>query len=264
MSTSSTTGFGFISFDPSNAVVNNRSSIYVSDSSFLGTSVSTTGATGYTTNAEYADTSFGATAASTQYRIVAAGVRIRYIGTELNRGGQVVGLEDPTHSTLNGRVLTSFDLELESARMAVGRDWATVLYHPVVNEEYNFQNTFPPVNMTADLSYYMGLVVAAPTATTPATFEWEAYVVAELQGRNVQSKTMSHVDLTGFSAVHTAQVSSEYLRPSTVPTPVREQGFMVEVRSVVRNGLTWVGQHALGALKTVAVDALRAAPAMLM
>jgi len=234
-----TQGFGWIVAEPFYAVANNQAAVYFTTAAYTDTSSTAidyvtppTGLSSATTNSDYVSTQFGTAADDAVFRVVSAGVRVRYSGTEVNRGGIMVGFHDPNHKPLQGSLFS--DVNNQEAKVATQVDdkmWTTVLWKPVDTDEMDFQTAFPS---SVGVSYPMGVVIVAePTSN----FQFEAYFNYEISGRNVQGKSLSPVDITGFNAVHNAIQTSSAMNPQ-----VGNNG------KLVSNVLTIAG-HAMDALK---------------
>jgi len=143
-----------------------------------------------------------------QGRVVSAGLRIRYIGTELNRGGEIVGLQHPSHSGLNGYTVPLMNAYKETARLPVIRPWTTLLYRPVETTDLNFNIGLAP----AGQQFFMGFIInSATSVASPASYENEFFSNLELQGAAVQNKKPSHVDVVGHGAVNAITNMSDTL-----------------------------------------------------
>jgi hypothetical protein len=222
--TSSTTNIGFILLTPTNFIANNLGGCFTTDSTFAGTAFTNagTGVINNGSNSEYSAASFGSGVTLAKYRMVSAGIRVRYIGTNLNLGGQLVAYQDPDHQSLITRTITDIDGETESRRLPYSRDkWSKVLYRPAYDEENNFQAVFPPI---AGATQFMGIITESAVASQP--FEWETFAVFEVIGRNVRAKTLSEVDPAGYAAVHTASLHPQNLLPNQVPPEQQEQSMV--------------------------------------
>lgn len=198
------------------------------------------------TNAPYDSSRFSPTPPTDQVtaRVVSSGLRIRYIGTELNRGGQVIALLDPSHDDLGGRSIADFLAERESKKFAVEREWITVLYKPFLREELDFTNSQPA-------PFIMGFIVQAPVGVT-AAFEFEFYTNLEYEGKIVRSKTPSHADPVGFSAVSTAALTSPALNPTTKTSSQRTGEFINNALSAVEHSATSTASFVQRAAHTAA------------
>lgn len=163
---------------------------------YAGTTIVTSGAgvVAASPNSDYTSASFSSQAL--QWRPVGCGIRIRYTGTELARGGTVYALEQPDHlslATLNASDLLKYDA---CHRFPVDRQWTEVCYAPISMTEVEYTNSAALLSGDPIL----GLLVAAPS-TTSITFDYEYYIHVELVGRAARGKTPSHSDETGFGTV---------------------------------------------------------------
>lgn len=214
---STTSGVGGLVYTPEGLVANDNPGVYFSaianvnsttpDPS-LGTPNTPLSAT---SNSEFTTSEIGS---SLSYRVVSSGVRIRYIGTELNRGGQVICLAAPNHETLSGFTeaqLLSYDF---GTKLPVDRRWINLVYHPVDGNDLAFQATIPTAANAQGYGWnYMAILVLAPGGlTTPSCpMEFEVYTNFELVGKLARGIQNSEADPAGFAAVNTASSSSNEL-----------------------------------------------------
>ena len=225
-------GFGFIAIAPNNGIANNGLAVFLNTPASASTSfnfLAGANAQGRNTNSQYPFAAFAA-GNNLQYRIVSAGLKIRYVGSELIRGGQIVGIHHPAHYSLQGYDIALLDAYIESSRLPVSRDWTSVVYHPVDTDDLDWQNTFPPNGASpTDTTLYMGLCVQSPDSTgaNPLQFEYEAHFNYELSGPLVLNKEPSHVDPVGHGAVNASAMITETVRkPHNVPTTVVADGLV--------------------------------------
>jgi len=207
-----TASTGFIWCDPQLGINNNVDSVLFSLNTYAGTTFALFGVVGVAaaqTNSDYASTQIAVN--DITYRVVSSGLRIRYIGTELNRGGQIVACSDSNHNSLLNRSLTDLDQEINSKRFPVTREWVTVIMRPVRDADDDFGVNPTLIPTTTSLSWYNGIIVESPG--DPITFEWEYYSVYEAQGQNVRGQTPSHVDPVGYGAVNMMTNFTKHLDP---------------------------------------------------
>lgn len=223
------TSMGYVAIAPT--CTNNLASIYVTDSSFAGTSLSA-GAVGvsaiFNTANAYASGAFLPASSSTDAmvgRIVAVGLRVRYIGSELNRSGLIYGLVHPAHSSLHSFTIPQMTSYRECVRRPVSRAWTTIVASAVNFDE----STYPDVSDLIALSvspynqaqleacfpFSTGssvtssnptlgafIMAFAVTGTTGNAYEWELITHQELIGAQVQNAvTPSHSDQVGLSHI---------------------------------------------------------------
>lgn len=215
-----TTGFGFIAIDPINAchndnvLVNGTSTGFVifSTATYAGTTIVLPGATVASDggNSDYLAANFGIAADLNTVRVVGAGLRIKYSGTELNRGGSVVAFHDPDHESVVNRSFA--DIRGEDLARQMGpnsnNDWMHITWGIADNVDVDFipnNATLNALPNTVDQGCFpMGIVVESPPGA-PGLFDYEVVVGLEISGRNVRGKRLSNADAVGFQA---AQVTS--------------------------------------------------------
>lgn len=207
--------------------------VVVTRSDYDGDVAPTTGpgTAAFQSNAPYPFTDWGSGVDQLTSRVVACGLRVRYIGTELNRGGQMIALADPSHSNMAGRTIVSLNGELETRKFPATREWVTVLYKPFFRDELDFVTGTPH-------AFILGVVIQAPDASTPVEYEFEMYAIHEYEGRKVRGKSPSHSDPVGFSAITSAALTSTALNPTTERTPQRSHNFFTDIFHSIENSAT--------------------------
>lgn len=149
----------------------------------------------------------------------------------------MVALQEPTHDSLAAATITIMDAQDQSVRFKVNERWTYLTYRPVQESETEFSSTPVAAN------FFMAMMINAPDATTSAAFEFEIYTNLEFSGSTVRGVTGSHVDLAGYSAVHTvAQISKSRL-PHQEEINKKEKSFLQEVETYALKGLSWVWNH---------------------
>lgn len=251
-----TLGIGFVWFDPRVGAVNDLNCVFYTDNTFAGTafSVPPTVGVGFSkSNSGLVSTQFGPQA-TLAYRVVSAGVRARWTGTELNRGGQMICLQNPNHASLLGLAPVNLDLVQQTVRLPVKDDqWTNTLFFPLDSDDLNFRKTFPNTATAADSdSYYIGIMFVAPSGGTGGTFEWEVYFNHELTGYNVRGQTPSHNDPSGFAAVNAVTNFTNHLLPSNVPSARKAEEFLGAAATYLEQGLSWGVQNAPRVLASTA------------
>jgi len=237
-----TGSYGWIVSDPSWNVANTNG-VFATDATYAGVAatginlVAGAGITAFQSNSDYVVAQIGTQLV--QYKVVAHGLRIRYTGTELNRGGTIVAFSDPSHNSLQARTYANFQAELTSRQFPFGREWINVLYKPVVTSDLNTTGLFPTFTpATNDPTFYNGFFINSAVAGSP--FEFECYTLFEFEGAPVRGQTASHADPAGFAAVQSATLNS----PTTLPregsdSQAHEETFLQEVAdALVTTGST--------------------------
>lgn len=139
-----------------------------------------------------------------QARTVGFGMRIRYIGPESSRSGQIVGLRHPDNESLVGFSDTQIRTYESAKTFANKKDWVYALYRPVQPREYEFS----PDDCTAsDGINFKWSIAFTITGTTdingnpsPAPFEAELIRFVEYIG-SIDNITQTHVDVQGVGVV---------------------------------------------------------------
>ena len=184
-------GFGFVAARPmpasdlpngfatTNAYPGNASSL-VSTAS-VGLPVSN--------NSPYVSTDFSSDTVS--FRVVAFGLRVRWGGTELNRGGKVIMFEEPEHiDLLNGNfsqvIVEGYD-RAKSARWAA-QGWHSATYQPVQPSEIHYHTDVT----SGSAQRYM--LAAFFTGIPLETIDYEIVTHLEFIGRSVRGKTPTPYD----------------------------------------------------------------------
>jgi hypothetical protein len=236
---------GFICLDPTHASFNDVPAVISSKSSYAGAIMDLNNVADTNldlSNSDYAETAIGPTSPGLSYRVVAAGLRIRYRGTELDRGGTIHALVDPCHDPLLNRTVSNMDAEMQSKQLPVTKQWTTILYRPAHQGELLLSSTppiaaskNPAITAASGFFWYMGAIITPPTNTSFSSFEYEAFVVTEYQGRNVRGQVTTHTDPIGLSAAVQATVN---LRPTQASTETISRTAFTTFANVVRDGMT--------------------------
>jgi hypothetical protein len=193
--------FGYVVVRPGSLAASDQNSVFYTDSSFAGTAIATsgTGVLAAKSNSDYVNAQFGIS--GVQFRLVTVGVRIKYRGTELNRGGRVIALEEPDHQSLiglNASALLAYR-QATSLRPTGGDKWMELVSSgPKVPEELEYSAVFSGGQTNG---HYL---VFAFEGQANMAFEFEVFANFELIGSAVRGKTPSHHDGPGAFAVSNA------------------------------------------------------------
>jgi hypothetical protein len=217
---------------------------HTSTSSIANSFTTTSGVSAGGFNATFNISQWTADAANSR-RVVAAALAVRYRGTELNRGGSVFGVMDPTHSSLANIGLTYDNFVSRYPLLEprpVGRKWHMISWRPVREDELSFSNTLSNSANAATLGIMIKGPGNASSTPTPGAYEWRAIVRYEAQGPIVNRFAHSPclADPVGFAAVLSAQ--TEY---GVVEEPGFGQklvGGVVRAGKLVVNAASGVGQ----------------------
>jgi hypothetical protein len=139
-----------------------------------------------------------------RWRIVGHGLRVRYSGTELNRGGRLVSFsiddEDLTASQANDLLKNQ-----NSATHPVTRSWRTVAYRPFDPDQVDY------TPLTSHRDQQLGFYVEG--GTPGSLWEYQTVRFWELlptPDKPVPMTTKSHSDITGLSAARDWIANSIY------------------------------------------------------
>ena len=183
--------------------------VYCSSAAFAGNTgipvlnTTTTGVVALNHNGDYSSIQFSAQSA--QVRLVSMGFRVRWAGTELNRGGRVLLYEDPEHAdwSTTGLSISQFLANEKSREFKMSEDWLTLCQSgPVMPQEYDFATTpFGPYGSSASPAHYMLCLIQCAAGSL---IDFEVYWNYEVSGRNVRGKSRSEADDLGFTTVSSA------------------------------------------------------------
>jgi len=189
-----TGGFGYVLAN-GRGMKNDVHGAYFSSSAFTGITMAAagTGVNGADANADTGSGDFSAN--TTQGRLVSFGVRVRYRGTELNRGGRYLTLEEPDHGNMADYAASDLLAEEKCNEHAVGSDWVQVcLSGPVAPADYDFTTC-------TDINVANNYLAVAVESTPGNLFDFEVFWNYELVGAPVRGKTYSEADDAGVGAV---------------------------------------------------------------
>lgn len=195
---------GWIGVAPK-ALSNDGRYIVVTTSSYAGTDF-TPSSTLPTGALELKDTKFPwASNAPRNCRVVACALRVRYTGTELNRGGSIIAVPNNSRANYNSATYAMLSNLPTSSISPVTRGWTSILWNSAIYGDYQYQGDAGE-NMTSGAEH-AGLICMV-TGTPGNTFEFEVirYIEATDNGAGsspftVPSTTMSHSDPVGLGVV---------------------------------------------------------------
>lgn len=144
---------------------------------------STTNSTSPYTTAQFSSTGL-------RSRCVLAGCRVRYIGTELNRGGRILPIVFPNHRNIDG-VQSSMILALQGyTSEKFDNKWHSIRWIPQYTHETDYEPTAIVVDdADAPNNTQIGIYIESPTVGSQ--FEWELVYYHEIVGTTF-SLTESH------------------------------------------------------------------------
>lgn len=137
------------------------------------------------------------------YRVVGAGIRLRYIGNELNRAGVIHAIEEPNHASLSNLQPTQLQQFESYFDCAVTREWSQLTYTPVSEVEFAYLPDLlsnPAGSYPAEtFQHSIGFLVEGTAPASP--FQFEAIMLAEVVGSQVRDLKEAESDSQGRDAV---------------------------------------------------------------
>jgi len=164
-----------------------------------------------------------------KYRIVGAGLRIKYTGNMVNASGIIACVEQSDHETLSGLTLDAvsqldsyFSVSVVSAMEKKEDPWTYLTYTPVAMDDFDFNpdtiaNATWPAN--GNKNHFIGAILSG-IPTGGDYFSWEAIVHYEAIGQAVRGKTNTPSDPMGTAAVLNT-ITPETQKKNNTPEPVK-------------------------------------------
>jgi hypothetical protein len=229
---SGTNGFGYIVFDPWLFIVNDLNSLtdgvqnvglYATNATNDVYSVVTNTLFGdaqtrwnaYVSNSPYQKSDFIGTNAADEtvslakYRVVAAGIRIRYVGATLTNQGELLAAREATNDDIPDRYtfqqLLGWQNSTTGSLKTFSKKWWSCIYVPATPDDYTYDSllsNYPEDAPSLSRQSHKCMVIAIDGAntTTPAAISFQAFAHYELIG--APQRTLSHSDIAGLSTVH--------------------------------------------------------------
>jgi len=181
--------------------------------------------------------SSGSTVQGVKYRVVAAGIRLQYVGNALTRSGTYHMIQTPDHASLSNSSINSLSNIPSYMEKCVDNKWHTITYCPVYEEETKYYadgvvnnaadnvGLSPAIMPIALLNHYLGILVVGAAASAP--FRFEVLIYYEVIGAAVNGKSSSECDAVGLGCV------SNIVNPSTAPIIDRNPEILEVIASSV-------------------------------
>lgn len=199
--------FAFVAFSPRNAIVSKGGEgdaediicVTASAANYAGTTIDTndgtTGVSGLSSNSPYAESFFTGEADLNQFRLVSAGLRIRYAGTEMARGGTAVGINRPYVDGMGYDDIQAFPLV---HNLPLERKWITVLWNPrsPIDLEY-----FQAYDINQASSWNMAITAYVADASAGGTINFEAFANFEIIGDGVPDAVPRSVSANVYTTI---------------------------------------------------------------
>lgn len=146
----------------------------------------------------------GGSAGLLSWRVVSQAIYVRFAGTELNRGGDMLLFEEPQH----GDVLQySFNTALSIdgvKRVKVSSDWQHVSWNPTVYQPNSVSGSAQDETAWSNSPTQparRNLAIVVQSAAWPQPFDYEVYSWVEFVGSLARSPSISFNDPIGFNAI---------------------------------------------------------------
>lgn len=185
-----------------------------------------------------------------QGRVVARGLRVRYSGTELNRGGVIIPVSCPTNFATNGSSAGNLMSRADVITYPCDRRWHGTTYRPTRPVDYTFSSDAGALGIIDGPNGNMSIVVSGGTTGNAFEFEIVSYYeyiagensIATAAGLDdIANLTDSHADLPGLS-----QVRNFFGRTSANFTPGT---------SLFQTAKNWISSQSLADVSRVVNEA---------
>jgi len=194
---SSSEKFMFVLFNPKSSIINSGFAedafcVYTGAHNYGDTMFQRNGAVAgvqeYASNSPY-NASFFDNANHNRWRMVSAGLRVRYTGTEMARGGTLVGLNRPN---LSGERFADLMKYPFVHSVPVEKKWTTVLWAPRNPDDMAYQGIYVEPSIDApqvlnDQYFELGICGNVADATAGGTFEFECFANFEVTGESLSN-----------------------------------------------------------------------------
>jgi hypothetical protein len=164
-------------------------------------------------------------------RVVAAGLRFRYVGSDYLKAGLCVGVTEPNHQSLSGitnveagKMESYYTCTVHDISKKKNDEWFQINYSPVLPEEFDFRGD-PIANGTYATTqgydnHFMGaLVTGLPIGQN---IEWEAITHFEAVGAKVRGKSKGDADIVGTMVVNNAITPDSQKLAAMTNIPVKQ------------------------------------------
>jgi len=238
--TTSTTGSytGFAAFDPRQAIASDWVTTTLGDSvpmvvsggTYAGAGIdvdqSVTGVYAFNSNSPYTQADIDVN--SVKWRLVAACLRVKFIGNSLYDGGSMAGMHHPDNTDMDGFTLsdmTSYN-NVPLTGLADGKGWQHVFYRPSDSDDCDYS-----ASLHAACRPILAFIAKGDSSNTKL-FAFEAHAMFEAIGPNARGKSRSSADPEGFAGAMTAAARAT---PGALPEkPNRVGSFLGQVESTVK------------------------------
>lgn len=258
--TCSTTGQGYVLCRPS--IVNDAQAILSTTVLSVGTSATQLNAFTNLASTNTAQLPFSTAQMTGNYkegRVVAYGLRVRYYGTEANRNGTVLLLEDVNHITLATSTYGTFSSQINglSQRPTPDGKWQEVFCSgPVANSEVTFLDQ-AAFGASPTTSFHL---CAYANGLPGDTYEFEFYEHAEFSGTGISGAQATHIDPTGYARVVEATKDASLTQPLSSRTSVEAFSNFLSAAGTTATAILNTASHYGASISPMLLQALQYLP----
>jgi len=232
---SATSGEGYVLFNPFMAVTNNTTGsgnyvnfpVLATGSNYAGTgityavaagAITTVGVTGANSNSPYSSL-----ANTVSYRLVAAGLKIQFVGNSLYNQGTVYLYRTASGNIPSGTVASVMMQDNYTRRLPLSKKTEYIYYSPTSTYycDYHTYTSLAPASTQVN-NYWMTLLITGGSLTNPPSFMYEAIAFYEIIGPGFPLSP-SHGDPTGYAASLAAQSAVQQTAPTTSPESITQK-----------------------------------------
>jgi len=248
--TGTTGNIGYVVASSLGQVTNSGTSYWYSDSTYASTSLPATSAATGNNLGEMLQAPYSVgQLAGFQSRTVAMGVRIRYLGTELNRGGRIIPFLVNTTQTMQGASIAAILGRNENRSSPNTRNkWHCVTYYPSQATDFNYTSNSGAITNSTNMD--IGIIADGCVAGSAFEYEIGAHIEYVSAGSAVDSLTASHTDLPGLSAIKGFFEAKSVTAVSPAETMSEFQKYLsrytntVDVSGFITSAVPYVGAAA--------------------
>jgi hypothetical protein len=172
-----------------------------------------------------------------QYRVVGCGVAVRWIGSELNRSGQMILYRDPNNGTpVGGATASILLLNTETTTVPMDREWHFINWKPVSANDYEY-------NTSIGTTFPLLLLVAGSIVNQGIEFDIVQWF--EMSGQALPNMTPTDSDPIGMAIIRSAMGT-----PQSPDSPKEAfERFLQSAGRIADSTLSIIGKGAPLAIK---------------
>lgn len=173
-----------------------------------------------------------------QYRVVGAGIKARYTGVEINRGGRCLSVRHPNNQAIPAWTAQELLAWKETVTNPADREFHFVQFRPANQYDVSYRDIVIAGN---------SLLLFVEGSVAGVSYEYDVVVWYEVTGTPLPNLTPSHADPLGVAAIHAALPAHQ---PTETPKKA-EKTFMEEVKEVASTAFSFISPIASTALNAI-------------